>query len=285
MLRNLWNRFQTLPLALRWTIGVSSAVALALMAASFYLIYPYGQICGEADRTGHKDCASYHLLFVGLWHINKVLTAYGASIIGVATVCIAFFTGTLWWSTTKMQEATEATLKQLEREYVSTHRPRLRVRNVAFVEAIKPTTEPLHDTIEYQVVNIGETEARVIQSNVTIWTYSQPDWFASWTPRYDASGNDAMGQFTLENGRSRELTRLGGDRLVNRLESLQLSLKALKIGSGDWLKASTTPIFFYGYIRYEDSDGRQRRTAFYRRYDPEKRRFVIIDDPDYEYED
>ena len=42
---------------------------------------------------------------------------------------------------------------------------------------------------------------------------------------------------------------------------------------------------FVGYIRYQDARGTMRRVGFCRRYDYSLRRFVLVDDPSFEYAD
>ncbi len=41
----------------------------------------------------------------------------------------------------------------------------------------------------------------------------------------------------------------------------------------------------YGYVRYRDRRGIERRTGFMREYDSGTSRFSPVQDPDYEYED
>jgi hypothetical protein len=40
-----------------------------------------------------------------------------------------------------------------------------------------------------------------------------------------------------------------------------------------------------GHVAYSDRAGITRQTGFFRYYDAEKRRFRVIDDPEYEYQD
>jgi len=42
---------------------------------------------------------------------------------------------------------------------------------------------------------------------------------------------------------------------------------------------------YYDYIEYRDDRGWPRRTAFCRKYDPITRRFSIVDDQEYEYQE
>lgn len=70
----------------------------------------YGEICDEAQygqNSTNKDCATYHIVFVALWHVGKALKDYDAAITALGTVVIAIFTMTLWWSTNKMWKAGE----------------------------------------------------------------------------------------------------------------------------------------------------------------------------------
>jgi hypothetical protein len=44
-------------------------------------------------------------------------------------------------------------------------------------------------------------------------------------------------------------------------------------------------LLVFGYFRYRDLEGRSFTTGFCRRYDRPSQRFIVIDEPDYEYSD
>ena len=70
----------------------------------------YGEICDEPQQgqtSADKNCATYHIVFVMLWHVAKALKTYDSAINAFATVVIAVFTITLWVSTHRMWKASE----------------------------------------------------------------------------------------------------------------------------------------------------------------------------------
>jgi hypothetical protein len=89
-------------------------VVLVLVSASFYFIYPSAQICRPGAAV--RSCDSYHILFVALWYLHKVAIDYAAEITGLATILIAAFTATLWWTTRE-------TLRHLSRQFETEQRP------------------------------------------------------------------------------------------------------------------------------------------------------------------
>jgi hypothetical protein len=55
--------------------------------------------------------------------------------------------------------------------------------------------------------------------------------------------------------------------------------------SNDVLTGGNHSLYVMGWISYEDRNKVLRRTAFCRVYDPITKRFIGVDDPDYEHEE
>src|SRR5450759_789485 len=87
-----------------------------------------GQICEYDQATKNEYCTTYSFLPFLLIQVFKTLNDLGAAITALATVIIAVFTGTLWFSTNKQARITTDALNLATKEFNATHRPRLCVR-------------------------------------------------------------------------------------------------------------------------------------------------------------
>ena len=107
-------------------------LATAIWSVMFALqsdLTAYSEIC-EYNQTGQKDCASYHIILVALWHVKKFLNDTAVAITALATVAIAYFTLTLKRSTDHLWESSKTQLMLARDEFVSTHRPKMILRHI-----------------------------------------------------------------------------------------------------------------------------------------------------------
>lgn len=91
------------------------------------------------------------------WDYSGAWTAAFTAVLTVSTVLLWYVT---WRSAQAAQKATEIAT----REFVSTHRPRLRIRLLKIEKLV--VGEPI--VIQYEVVNIGDTKATIITNEVTL---------------------------------------------------------------------------------------------------------------------
>jgi hypothetical protein len=179
-------------------------------------------------------------------------------------------------ATKATQEAANAATAQTAvavKEFISTHRPRLIVRNITIMPNNYPRA-PL-EKIEWAVINSGDTAAEIIESNGTILEgVDSFDGRTSYSPARDtmkgiekiAPGSEQTFQISFD-----PPVDLGTDKLMRLIRGETYS-------------------YFVGFIRYKDDIGNIRRTAFCRRYNVLSRRFNSADnaaqtDFDYEYTD
>lgn len=184
----------------------------------------------------------------------------------VATVVIAFFTGTLFF-------ATFGQLKHLRREFLSTHRPKIVIHSVEIThdKAAGSAGETIGASVVY--FNIGDTPARIKEINAQITRRPLPlqsglglgigtrlsslpvpkKPIISGTPNYFG----IFSKHTLENERHIERAAQDGGR-----------------GGA---------LICLGQIVYEDGRGVRRETGFCRRLDTKTARWVSMDHPEYEY--
>jgi hypothetical protein len=181
-----------------------------------------------------------------------------------STVLIAVFTASLWWSTRRLWKAGERQIRLARDEFNATHRPRVSVRRMGTVFF---PNEPIK--IEFTIVNTGDAAITGFSCN-TIILYLKGIGAIHGIPIFDpdtASTSDASLQ-------------IGEGKNILVLEAANLDPKQLKdITSGSEI------LHLIGYVVYRDKVGTTRRTGFFRYYDRERRRFRVIDDPEYEYQD
>jgi len=167
---------------------------------------------------------------------------------------------------------TKESVDLARKEFISSHRPRLIVRNVTikppYVEGIPYALgKPLQ--IEWAVVNTGDTPSKIVSGNASLLVIDHL--FDARTPYSDEPDN--MKGITLAPGGAYTFI-MQDDRIVFENPSKwHCIINKEKI------------LYFYGFITYQDDIGIERRTAFCRKYDPAVKKFVIVNDIDYEYND
>ena len=160
-------------------------------------------------------------------------------------------------------------------DFLATHRPKLRVRNVVIVPIEDATHSPTllmsDELIEGAlfVSNYGDSVANIDEMLIKVfWTNSE-------LPMRRPYEQEVGVQIT--------------DRSVRPGTAQQFNFKSDKaIGnrdSNDILTGQNCRLFVMGWFSYKDEGDVQRRTAFCRKYDPPSGRFRRVDDPDYEHEE
>jgi len=177
----------------------------------------------------------------------------------VATVVMAIFTGCLWYSNRKLWKTTAESIELARKEFIATHRPKLKVFSVFF------DGDRGAETWQFQcsIHNVGESvaiiktinqEFKILKEPLPI---PQPYGESLFIEKEVKSGENIIEQFPIK----REI-------LWNIIRENPQDYKAL---------------YFFGYVDYLDNIGIMRRTAFCRRFDSETECFTKIDNEDYEY--
>jgi hypothetical protein len=176
-------------------------------------------------------------------------------------------------------EAANRQAQTLEKTFLITHRPRLRVRNVEIDlsewRPEKHTESTLHGSIH--VVNYGDAYARIEAAQVGFLTGSE----LPMVPPYE--GLEAI-ELRITQGLGRGL---------DAGESVTVRFGGDKSYALDYIVRSGHRLFVLGYIKYRTLLPRELagnemfyETAFCRRFDPARRMFQIEkDNPDYEHEE
>jgi hypothetical protein len=192
--------------------------------------------------------------FVVLRQIGSFLDCHSGAVGAVAALFVAAFTLTLWLTTRR-------TLKHLEREFLATFRPRLKVRQMSLREADGDSW------VQYVIANVGGSPATVTESNIT------PVFF---TPQTATPGNPyndrraAIGTPTIGPGQA-----IFGEYGAENMLAGRISAEHDKT------------LHLVGYIVYVDGLDIPRRMGFDRVYDSSSRRFRHFEavGDDYEYSD
>lgn len=168
-----------------------------------------------------------------------------------------------------MEQQTEL----MRAQYVFTHRPRLRVRNLVIHPPRKFHGFLFHGHIisgQCYVSNIGGSAAKIIESHVMLFANQMG--LVMERPYEGKDANNPIGG-VIQAGSSAPL-------LINEPTPLATEAEADRVSRG------AHPFFVMGWIAYADEMDVVRRTAFCRRWDAGKRRFVAVpDNPDYEHEE
>jgi hypothetical protein len=194
--------------------------------------------------------------------------AVAAGVGAIATIFIAIFTFTLKRSTDKLWVAGKDQLKLARAEFISSHRPRIILRDV-HLEGRQ---------VFYMLINTGDTDATIVES----WILGEfvPDGVPIRPLR--SFGHDDLGRLVLAAGETRDLTYdLPGDIGF-----------AIMFPDSRRIGIEGPPVFgqryFAGTIVYADDLGVRRRSVFRRIWVDDRHAFVRLTaelERDHEYAD
>lgn len=163
-------------------------------------------------------------------------------------------------------KAEQTSVDLMRKEYAATHRPKIRIRNVAVElgEIDWANADKLCQTkIDFFVVNYGESEATLINAQYSIVINEQ----LSMLPYYQSEFMSKFNRAALASGDSVRIAVTGK----------QYPLFAVF--------RNNHPLSVIGYVDYKGVGGATYRTAFARHFDARNRYFVKVQNPDYEYEE
>jgi hypothetical protein len=207
---------------------------------------------GEHPEQGEDQGTEFWPSFFGL---KLKITD---SLLAAFTLGLLIFTGLLWKSTDKLWKATIDTIQLGQREFVSTHRPKLILR-----QAFAPL--PVEDTpifIQFTISNIGESRAWIVESVFVVELFRQTALVV--IPAAD-------GAMQLDTGRRSGIIEPGENRVFAHSPPL-----AWDVDTRRSYAEHDRGLFFSGHIVYIDDNSVRRQTAFRRKYDPGTERFYRI---------
>jgi hypothetical protein len=226
-----------------------------------------GKICNEG-QPDHEQCTTYNLAPFILIEIRELLHSVENIITALATIAIAIFTWTLYRSSEKMWGLTRNSLALARAEFLSTHRPKIRIKHVWLLNEFW-YDQPLN--VRVVCVNHGTTDAQLIEYGLDFLSVRQgrvlpPDH-----------------QFAFR----RTITTILKPGISAPFPDLVQSIdEDIEIAVRD----GTADFYCVGYLHYMDGSGNVRTTAFCRRLILSKPlrssgHFVTVENLDYEYED
>jgi hypothetical protein len=192
------------------------------------------------------------------------------------TVLLILFTGGLL-ATSFLQWRTYEAQKELQRQQmILANGPQIQVREVALVRHLE-----FNEAIEVSLslINMGNSKATIISGNFTVLV-TRPDivpWVYIELPRQIAVPYSSDHDFCFVKGNDLEAG-------MQSLPVTQTRQAALTPGEETDMKAGTKALWVIGHVFYQDDLSRKRKTGFCRRFDLGTKRFVVVDDPDLEYE-
>lgn len=238
----------------------------------------------DYSNKGEDNGTEFWPMFFG-YHI-KVTDSFMV----IINFILALFSALLWRSTqaTGIFAEKQIALARIQTEiaekqhslqqslYRMALRPKLTIRNISFVEGKENliTTNRNIWLIQFKIVNIGGSRAAIIKSNATFIEIDEP--FPA-IPPYSADVSTVKCH-VREPGQAGPFETLVIED--NSLTELIDSWHSRNVTNGD-----NSTFYFIGYIDYTDEINNIRRLSFCRQFNTRTKRFVEVDDTEYEYND
>ena len=225
---------------------------------------------GSASARAEERTADY-TYWLDFWTAGLVFVAVGQAIMFL--IQLDFMRRGM--ADTKLAADAAKESSDLARdEFNASHRPRLRVSNIA----VRPNNHPAvfedyflpnHQIAgTFYVTNVGDGPALITGSHVRVFLTSIP---LPMRLPYEGSHGD-VSRYELESGAT-EISAFRSEQIINDRTS------------HDILHGGNQKLYVMGWVTYEDRRGVPRKTMFCRKYDAAKQRFFPVDDPDYEREE
>ena len=282
--QNFWIRF-----------GTAGAGLIAFFAFGTYMVYhavtppvtppTYPAIPSSDDPRARAAYEDFYLRFDAEnarqaldYNFFQARTAGGVMVFSLAA---AVATITAAFAAVSAAQRSAETAEGMPREYLSTHRPRLKISEVQLRGPAKgKSASGNHSEVCYRIVNIGEADA-TIRALHRVVELSATGRLRPLQPEGDTS---PIGHITLVNGATiADSCSVGlSAKRLSTMRGAEVTQHSLPTDDGDMPRPG---LYFRGIIEYSDTAGTIRRMGFCRRYDYVRERFIIVEDPDFEYSD
>jgi hypothetical protein len=196
------------------------------------------------------------------------------------TGLLVFVTGFQIAFLIRADSATRKSIDLARAEFLSTHRPRIILREAIIGSVLEG--EPI--TVIITVANVGETKGKIVRSVITV----EP--VPAQIPRLlilaSVEMHDDLGQIELPPGTSKAI-RLPGATPKWEAEQYTHKRYMRDLRGGGSYESHKTDIHLAGQLIYVDEQGSiPRRTAFRRVLIPQRQRFYRVEgEPDLDYAD
>jgi hypothetical protein len=204
-----------------------------------------------------------------------------------SAIVVALFTGLLVIVGWRGVNVAFRTLKAIDRQGDDTHRailltqrPKLIVRNIVIWPNEIGT--PLFGqgrpvTGQFYVANIGGSEATVCESHCMV--IGMKGTLPMERPYEGKNGNNPIAIKSVLPPGGVEVGLFSDGNPFPDFDPMPFFV----VGNQSANQVFLAAVYVMGWIEYSDGLGFNRRTAFCRKYDPDKGRFFAIEDPDYEH--
>lgn len=222
-------------------------------------------------------------------------------ILAWSTVALALFTALLFFVTAKLWRATlalgkeakvtsdrqaremqesltvaqsnaktmEASVELARREFLATHRPKIILRDATSVQDMGELI-----IVKYTLVNVGDTEAKILAGALDLRVYTGMDFEPDNLPTVDEDESDIK-TITLKCGEQ-----------VNLLYTSPTLKWMTDNYTCDEFADPAAGMHFYGQIVYQDALGTRRHVGFRRKFSHNQKRFLPVKSgTHYEYQD
>lgn len=259
-------------------------VVLVFAAVSFFVpLYP--EICSKSENSGKEECAAHYITTFVLLSVGEFLEAHDGAIVATATIFIAWFTFQLRSATVGLKDSTDKLWSAGEtqialigrqtdlaekqhglarEEFFASHRPRISVTRMSVQQS---PNAPLK--INFIFVNNGEAEAKECLWNAGILLLEE---LGAIHGIFDYSQN--------VRGKFKGPLAVGMAANADVVDKINLDPRDY-----DDILAKRKFLHVIGAITYDDNNEVTRSMGFLRCYDAGRRRFRVVDDPEYEYQD
>ena len=217
-------------------------------------------------KSGANEGSEFAVLFGVKFKITDGLLALFTLLLVVVT---AFLAVIAIWQGCQLKRTVKATRDSVDlarQEFLSTHRPKIRVRRIVLEE--EKGTVIL--SLRYDMVNIGDRPAKNIAVMYEIEI----------RPRHDAILPNFPNAPLLSSGYKNVWPLIEAGVKVSEPATID---QAIQDEFQIERPTNSNVLYFTGFIKYEDELGIVRETGFCRKF--KGLCFIRIDNPDYEYED
>ena len=261
-----------------------TGLVLLGIGLAFLVLPPYATKCESTYQYDEYSCAPYEILS----SILSFLETHNALITAIATGFIAWFTLSLRRSTDNLWEASRQQLEHTRVEFLSSLRPRMRVKHVWLTGELGDIWQGAPIEIRIDAVNFGEGRALVTKFNYMTLIIPAGRGLPQ-RPPYNEEPEPALYSFHMRSELDSGVTLTCYFSDGRTLDNMEI----FSIRNGD------ARLYVIGTIEYRDVEvlgvmrDRLQQTAFCRylafeNYPPirdDRGRFKKDEHPDYEYQD
>ena len=249
-----------------WIVLLLIAFLIAIVDVTLSSLLTCHPVSNEANQSVSaqkpQECTAFMgPVLLSLEWLVDFFDEHGEAVVAAFTAVLAVFTGRLWISTEKLWKSANETAELARKEFISTHRPQIRIRRIFPITPFAANAAP---QIRILAANIGTTDATVFEIGWDIYTDMDAIPEATPTP------NPAP--WKIPPGKQASIDIVAPNPLTGE--------QAAYAREG-W-------IFIVGIINYWDDQGAVRATSFARQFSTRRNRFIPVDDlhreSDREYE-